>query len=179
MDEVPMDKFMIMEENVVEYCRSCKKLMVDVAVASKDYEDKLNELAADGLGAEGYIGIPHFHAWQCPRCQKVYAEINTTGLKKAPTNRVDFSSRLLFEQEFNNWRSEVMNDTGIYPSASAMNVAVWLINTVDGKKWAKRLYESVHGSNLKCDRCEYKAGEGLKEMMHCPKCQYGRLRDMS
>ena len=174
MDEVPMNRFMVMEENVAEYCPNCKKLMVDVAVANKDYENKLNELAADGLDAEGYIGIPHFHAWQCPKCQKVYTE----GLP--PTGRIMlFTDRLMIEQKFNDWRSEVLNREGIYPSDAPMNVAGWLISTEEGKKWLKRMYESIHGSGLKCDRCDYKAIEGLKEMMHCPKCQYGRLSDIA
>ncbi len=64
-------------------------------------------------------------------------------LKKGLTNRVDFSARLLFEQEFTTWRSEVMNDTGVYPSDSPMNVAVWLISTEDGKKWLTRMYEAI------------------------------------
>lgn len=89
-----------------------------------------------------------------------------------------FSERLLIEQRFNEWRSEVMNETGTYPAESPMNVAGWLISTEEGKKWLTRMYKSVHGSDLKCDRCDYKAVEGLKSMMHCPKCQYGRLRDI-
>lgn len=54
-----------------------------------------------------------------------------------------FSERLLFEQKFNEWRSESMNRTGIYPSDAPMNVAAWLISTKEGKKWLTRMYESI------------------------------------